>query len=457
MTRKLTVAGVVMAAAVALTALSTSNAGAVVEETVQAEFTAIVNSDETAKIDGEQLESGGKLNEITVEGLPALTCSTVKYNGEAVTEGPASEQVTITPEYSTCHVVIPFLGTRVATVTMNGCNYKVEATTTVTESEELHRLGDTDIECPEGKTIEIQVYSNSSGSDSGASTLCKLDIPPQNDLPGITLTNDVNTPTTVDDIEAHFNITSIQVNETGGSLCGEEATKATYAGKATLRATNKSSEFVEAQINEKKRIEFGSATPTLHGSGGTIQFTTEVIKVKCTSVTYEATPGARIVSTLTITPTYAGCTTEGGGLTTDVEPRGCVLKQNIHTAFTGTAPKTNPHTPGEMEISCPTNPLRITVTEGGNVKCEITFGTQVSKDSIVDLKNVRPTNLSSENRVRFTHTLKNLKYTVVKGEPAACGKNEELKDGQIENVVEVKAYEDAKKTKQVSFDIRGNV
>lgn len=273
MTRYLTFLGLAAAAAVlTLAALSTTDAGAVEEETGPGYFkTLALEAEETAKIDGEQIGT----NTITIGTLPALTCSSVKYNGAAVEGGVATEQLTISPEYGTCHVSVG--GTKTATVTMNGCTYRLEATATITESGGQHVIGDTGIVCPAEKKIEAHVYNTEKESDEGASVLCTYEISGQSGLSGITLTNKTNTPSSVNDVVADFNVGSIKVvRKTGGELlCGPTEQTATYKGEATLRATNAASELVELQVDAKKSFLFDGDPAVAIGEGGSAEFVTE--------------------------------------------------------------------------------------------------------------------------------------------------------------------------------------
>lgn len=117
---------------------------------------------------------------------------------------------------------------------MNGCAYVLTATTTVTEGGEKHFTAHTNVECPEGKQIEIHLYLNAGHTE----TLCTYDIKASENqgLTGITLTNAEGEP---QDIIAALNVTGIKVTRTTGSeaLCGKESNTATYAGEATLQLT----------------------------------------------------------------------------------------------------------------------------------------------------------------------------------------------------------------------------
>jgi hypothetical protein len=450
MTRYLTILGLASAVA-AVAVLSTSTAGAVSEETVQGYFAAALESGELAKVDGEQLGA----NTLTVGAFPPVTCSSIKYNGEAVTSGPVSTQVKISPEYETCHVNHPFLGTRTVTVTPNGCSFRVEATTTITEGGQEHFLGDPDLECPVGKQIEIHVYNTNSLSDTGASTLCTYDIGPQSDLTGITLTNKYNEPTASDDIVADFNVGSIDIVRTTGSefTCGAEKQTAVLAGEATLRATS-GGEFVSVEVANQKQFVFtgGDKVLTVKGEKGTAKLKTEKGTIECTSVKYEGTPVGAPPTELSIKPTYESCKFDN--LTAHVDFEGCLYKQKLSENFTRTAggSKNTRHTTGPMHIWCDTGKsIKIKVTSaGGATECTFILATQTPKN-VVDLKNKFP---AGGNTVLLTNTLTKVAYEVQGNEPT-CGKNKVLlTDGALEGSVEIKAFSEAK---QISLEVRGIV
>lgn len=450
MIRKLTILALAMTSALALTALSATTAGA---ETISAYFEANVTDGETMAVDGEQIGN----NTITLGPLPSVTCTTIKYNGAATTEGPAPEEVVISPQYEGCHLVAPLIGTRTVTVTMNGCTVGFKATGTVTESETEHLNADSSIGCPEGEQIEIHVYNTSNSNDSGASVLCTYDIGPQSGLSGITLTNKVNTPTSVDDVLADFNISSINViNTTAGGLCGNEGQTATYKGEATLRATNEASEYIDVQSKVKKRFTFGAAPVQVLGEKGTAEFTTEKKPIKCTGVKYDGTAAGQYVKELSITPSYASCTWDG--LTTHVKFNGCTYTHTMQKGIYGDGEpgetgKGETHTKGPMHIECTgANKITFTVTKDSATTCTFTFGKQTPQ-GVVDQKNMK----GAKAYVTFTNTLKSVSYEVT-GDANTCGKNGQLlTDGQIHGHIEMLAYEEAGGVKgaQTSFRISG--
>jgi len=447
MTRYMTLLGLaVVAAALTLAALSTTDAGAVEEETGPGYFkTLALEPEETAKIDGEQLGT----NTITIGTLPALTCSSIKYNGAAVEGGVASEQLTISPEYGTCHVSLG--GTKTATVTMNGCTYRLEAKATVTESGESDLVGSTDIVCPEGKSIEVHVYNTEKESDEGASVLCTYAVSAQSGLTGITLANKVNTPSSVNDVVANFSIESIKVIKKTGFLCGPTEQTATYKGEATLKATNAASGSTELQVDSVKRFVFEGDPAFAIGESGTAEFVTEKKPVKCTNVKYETgqLKGKEQVE-LFFKPTYASC--KFGALDAHVKFNGCEYQHTIvdklHSSVITTA---------TLTIFCGMGgPIEIEVTDANKqVTCTLTFGPQTPTiEDLIDLKNVPGKKSPRETYVNFKNTLKGLIYEV-NGDPAECGKNELLTGGELLGEVDVKAYNDAKKTKEVGIRVRG--
>lgn len=454
MIRKLTIMAAAMTTAVAFTALSATMAGAVEEQTLSAYFEVNVTDEETMTIDGEQIGT----NTIAVGTLPSITCTTIKYNGAATTAGPAPEEVTISPQYEGCHVTVPLIGTRTTTVITNGCTLAIKATATITESGTEHLNADTNLGCPAGKQIEVHVYNTSSGSDSGASMLCTYDIGAQSGLSGITLTNKANTPTSVDDVVAHFNVGSMKVTRTAGSeaICGKESQTAVYKGEATMRATNAASEFIEAQSKVKKRFSFGDAPALVIGEKGSAEFTTEKKPIKCTGVKYDATVTGQYVKELSITPSYPSCTWDG--LTTHVKFEGCTYLQTMQKGIYGNGEpgetgKGETHTKGPMHIECTGGKkITFTVTKDANITCTFTFGKQTPQ-GVVDQKNLK----GAKSYVTFTNTLKSVSYEVT-GDATTCGKNGQLlTDGQIHGDIDMLAYEDngGAKGAQISFRITG--
>jgi hypothetical protein len=439
MTRYLMILGLALAAVLTWAALSTTPAGAVEEKTGPAYFYAEdIGPEETAKIDGEDI---GEPTAIALE-LGELICSSVEYNGKPAVAGSTTEApVTLEPKYEKCHSLTA-LGTKTTTVTTNGCVYEVEPTVTVTESEQEHFLGLTDIVCPAGKAIEVHVYNTTNESDAGASTLCTFDVPAQNNLPGITLTNE----SSGGDIVADFKLESITVTKTSGFVCGSEKQTAVYEGQATLRATNEASEFVAVVIEAIKRFQFNMDTPTVLAEKGKVEVKTEKQTLKCESVKYEGEPKVRSTSALSLKPIYSEC--KFGTKKADVDFKGCVYQftplDRFHVLTGGVR-----NTTAKMKILCTggAGPITIEVTDANEKKiCTLTIGTHETTTGAVDMTNghkLEPPD-PKENYVIFKHTIGGIEYEV-KDEPNTCGKNEKLKNATLEGEITVHSYDHAKK------------
>ncbi len=254
MIRNLKALGLALVAVFAMSAVASSMASA--EVTKPGLFTFGVAATELSELHAEQV--GATPDTFTLNGL-ALTCGTVTLTGnpvktkaspnedivEANTKGSSSTDITLTPTYDKCHVVIAGL-TKTITVTTNDCSFVFDAKTTETKGV-VSNTALTTIECPAGKKIEIHIYSTA-GTEVG--TTCTYDVEAtaaNTTLPGIKLDNKVNTPASADDILATIKVEGIEVNNTiKSAVCGQNAIeKATYDGEDTIRATNEAHAFVD--------------------------------------------------------------------------------------------------------------------------------------------------------------------------------------------------------------------
>jgi hypothetical protein len=228
MIRNLKVLGLALVAAFALTALTASIASA------QGKLT----SDGLVTLTGSETGSPNPTNPGTPEefyhnGLTgpfgAVTCNGSTYTGHAVlthaetTAGKkhaliasGSTTATITPHYATkCFAHIPVLGTRPATVTMNGCDYvfTIGQTTGGTNTYGLSA----DVKCPAGKVIEVHIYKKDSINHLDNDVICTIKVGEVNnsDITGAHLTN---TPASndIDIVGAAENVHT----ENTGSVCG---------------------------------------------------------------------------------------------------------------------------------------------------------------------------------------------------------------------------------------------
>ena len=235
MIRNLKVLGLALVAVLAMSAVAASGASA---ET--AEFTAEVGAGETAGIEGGQTAAFG--DTFSIGGKP-LSCEEGSLNGEALTAGPASKEVTLAPTYSNCHVIIAGLTFR-ATVTVNGCNYRFSATKSGTPPS---YAADLHIECPTGKQIEIHIYASKAKHEADE-PLCTYDIKPQTVTSGFALENHANTP---NDVVAHVTNAPIVLKNTKlSATCGnEEEPVSLYNGTDTLQSTNEAGTKVNGSVS----------------------------------------------------------------------------------------------------------------------------------------------------------------------------------------------------------------
>ena len=241
MTRKSKLLALALTMAFALSAVAASAASA-----EPALFTAEVGAGETAKVMGGQTEAFG--NEFSMNGNP-FACEVAALSGEAGTAGPSSTTVSLKPKYENCHVIAFGFITLPATVTVNGCEYKFNATknTPDTESNNTPFGADLAIVCPENQQIEIHVYE-SAAKHANDEPLCTYDIAPQTVNSHIQLTNHANSP---NDIIAHVTNLPIEFDNTiQSSLCGETThPNAIYNGEATLTAEDEAGNPVNSSVS----------------------------------------------------------------------------------------------------------------------------------------------------------------------------------------------------------------
>jgi len=258
MIRNLKSLGLALAAVFALSALAASTASA-----NPAMFTQNVGFGSLAQILVSQIGS----DTFNVPGsVLSVKCATAAAKGTPISTietestvydffnrfGPEATYITLTPEFNTCHAV-PFGLTKTATITTNQCYYLLNATKDTSEFHSPFTVTpwsmDLTIRCPAGKQIEIHVYETSSHEHKLAKTLCTYDIPPQQILNQIQLTNEPAVEG-IDDVVAHVNATVTTTNTIQSNVCGMgEQVQATYKGTDTIRATNEAFMFVNTTIS----------------------------------------------------------------------------------------------------------------------------------------------------------------------------------------------------------------
>jgi hypothetical protein len=216
MTRKLKIMGLALVAVLAMSAMAAQAAQAGVFET---------ESGSSAAVTGEQIEgtvTGAKKTKhefSTAAGV--VKCSTATFSGTAAA---SSEELSLTPTYSTCT-----LSGLEATVDMMGCSYKFHAGATVGGSPDAVAVT-TDVICTGENEITVSVV----GSE------CRVDIPAQNGLTGITA-EDTTTASPKMDVDAIADGEKIKYSIENGASCPNTPANGvhedgTYKGVATIKS-----------------------------------------------------------------------------------------------------------------------------------------------------------------------------------------------------------------------------
>ena len=104
-------------------------------------------------------------------------------------------------------------------------------------------------------------------------------------------------------------------------------------------------------------------------------FTTHGGEVKCTTATYHGEQATTSASSITLTPTYTGCTAFGF-INIPIHTNNC------HYLFTPVTPLTNPRQ-ATVHIICPTKPIEITAPG-----CEVTVESQTPTGGTITVKNI---------------------------------------------------------------------
>lgn len=155
--------------------------------------------------------------------LGEVACPKSKYTGHKYDATPhelipkeGATTATITPHYATvCSAKIPILGSRPATVTMNGCDYVFHVGATTGEAAGTYGVT-ADVVCPSPEAeIEVHIYQKTSTQHLDSESICTIKVPGKNNagLTGAHLTNgegDINLTGSFENVYT--------TNE--GSLCG---------------------------------------------------------------------------------------------------------------------------------------------------------------------------------------------------------------------------------------------
>ena len=217
MSRNFKALGLALVAVVALSAMAATAAQA----------NNVTASKYNARITGTDLGTkAGEYTRLTVgNGARFVECATSTIEATLTKEETA---VTATPSYSGCFsnadVKIP------ATVTMNGCDYILEATSKT--------AGRATVVCPVGKQIEVHIYENATKHTENK-PLCTYDIKAQGPLTTVNIGTS-NAGTATEDLLLGLAVTGIKTTSTIGStiVCGIAAgAEGTSTLKGNITAT----------------------------------------------------------------------------------------------------------------------------------------------------------------------------------------------------------------------------
>jgi hypothetical protein len=234
MIRRFRILGVVITAALALSALAGPAA-----EAQNARLTVGAGA---VQVSGGQLTQ----NLLKINGTREFKCNTATTVGPV----PSGTQTTLTlsPTYANCSANV--LGERPATITFPAsCDYVFHAT----EPSGGTYTADVDLACSSGDVV-IHVYSNHTNHTAGV-PICTYTIPAQVGLGTMTLTNKAGA---VDDVEADINLTGITGTWTGphltcygaGAPANTHFNNMTLEGTATLQAKDVNGNSVNLTVSK---------------------------------------------------------------------------------------------------------------------------------------------------------------------------------------------------------------
>ncbi len=185
--------------------------------------------------------TGVGLQSVFSLGGVKFTCNEALHLGQmfgsatALTLAATYEECTWTwpPAEPPKHSVVP--------ITMNGCDFRLHSLKLEAEDEYLSLV---DLECPAGKQVVIDMYSE-------ASVVCRLTLPAQSKLAHVRLIDQTHEEATKDDVKAQ--ITIEKLHYTQDLLLCPAAKQGTfqnlqYVGVSTLVATNQEGQQIGFRV-----------------------------------------------------------------------------------------------------------------------------------------------------------------------------------------------------------------
>ncbi|HET7444597.1 MAG TPA: hypothetical protein VFJ57_08065 [Solirubrobacterales bacterium] len=342
---------------------------------------------------------------IQFEGERKITCTSLTFTG---TLAAASTSETLTPEYKTCHASL--LGEKLdATVATNGCDFLF----TEPSGKEGTYTGAVNLNCPEGKSVEIRVYDGIGVPHTEAEEDCRYTIKAQSGLTGVEHVNMAGPPA---DTTVFMGLSKLAYTRAFGTkaLCGGESSTSTYTGNLTLQAGGTAGTLIG-----KPRNFTASAYPAvlsgspIEGVSYEFQFEGER-RVTCKAVTFSGELAA-VSNSLTITPEYKECVASilGEEVDATVINNVCKLVLDEPSSQEGSAT-------GAINFSCTGKGIEVQIFKGLGVphveqKCRYLI--QASQSNLSD---VGYENVGSDFRANFS--VSNLAFTRTAGTEAECGK-----------------------------------
>ncbi len=263
-------------------------------------------------------------------------CTTANFAGTASATSVSS--ITVAPTFGGCTCI----GVT-CTVDVNECTYLLSISAETT--------GTVDVVCPAGKEITL------------TNSKCTIHIPAQTGIGTVTY-KDIGSGSTRE-IELGLNLTGIHYAHTEGTGIGKCTTGTSTSGTLTGGTATMTGEedsggghvgVSTAPIPPPKfTFNFEKAPVTLTGKQGTVGvLKTTAGSSECTTANFAGTASATSVSSITVAPTFGGCTCIGVTCTVDVNE--CTYLLSISAETTGT-----------VDVVCPAG-KEITLT---NSKCTI--------------------------------------------------------------------------------------
>jgi len=228
-----------------------------------------------------------------------VECKGLTYSG--TTSLSLVTEMTVSPQLKECEAAF---GKEVA-VGMNGCSYRLYATTI----EGATYSGKMDIECPEGKKIEIETLG------------CTVTLPAQSALSSLTFSNEGKETTR--EVIVSFNVSGLKYEEHKGKLSNTCKNETSLKSNGTLSATTSiggrdtQENHVGIWLEQQDELHSEATHTTINGvpHPKAIEFAFDAGAVLCEELQYEGTAKAatKTATEITVNPQFEECHLTSGG------------------------------------------------------------------------------------------------------------------------------------------------